>query len=216
MSRIMRIPQKRFVVFCEGDTEFNYFNSMKLKAGVEFTIKPINMRGGGYSSFLKKIKTDPPSNCLAKFIIIDGDRILDGSGEKKGFEELLEYCKHQNKNGKIPHFLIVNNPRFEFVACLHFPDYRNQDIDNFLTHMLNLNSIDQFKSRKDVYNILNTGDKSFSNIIERSNFLPWIVCNKYRVKKKEYKIESCSTLYNEDNIGHKCTNIAEFYNIIDW
>ena len=56
MSRIKRTLQKRFVVFCEGDTEYNYINAMRKNAGVQVILKPINMKGGGYLNFLKKIR----------------------------------------------------------------------------------------------------------------------------------------------------------------
>ena len=57
MSRPKRELQKRFVVFCEGDTEYNYIDKMRKRQDVQIALKPINMHGGGYSNFLKKIKT---------------------------------------------------------------------------------------------------------------------------------------------------------------
>ena len=115
--------QKRFVVFCEGDTEYNYIDKMRKRQDVQIALKPINMHGGGYSNFLKKIKTESQTNCLAKFIIVDADRLVKHPGEKDSFLQLSEYCRLQNKKGTIPHFLIVNNPDFEYVACLHVPEH---------------------------------------------------------------------------------------------
>ena len=57
------------------------------------------MHGGGYSNFLKKIKTESQKNCLAKFIIVDADRIQKDSGEKENFLKLLNYCILQNEKG---------------------------------------------------------------------------------------------------------------------
>ncbi|MDD3277527.1 MAG: hypothetical protein PHG16_01390 [Lachnospiraceae bacterium] len=104
MSRPTRILQKRFVVFCEGDTEYNYIDRMRKNQGVQLVLKPINMHGGGYSNFLKKIRTEASSNCLAKFIIVDADRIMSNEGEmvwcsngvvpqKTHFIKILETCK---------------------------------------------------------------------------------------------------------------------------
>lgn len=70
MSRPKRELRKKFVVFCEGDTEYNYIDAMRLKQGVELALKPINMKGGGYANFLDAIKKEAGNNCLAKFIII--------------------------------------------------------------------------------------------------------------------------------------------------
>ncbi len=43
--------QKRFVVFCEGDTEYNYIDKMRKRQDVQIALKPINMHGGGYADF---------------------------------------------------------------------------------------------------------------------------------------------------------------------
>lgn len=81
----------------------------------------VNMKGGGYRSFLEQVKIDGTMNCLAKFIIIDGDRAVSDEGEKKNLRELMKYCIMQNQSGRVPHFLIVNYPDFEYIACLHTP-----------------------------------------------------------------------------------------------
>ncbi len=122
MSRPVRKLQKRFVVFCEGDTEYNYIDKMRKRQDVQISLKPINMHGGGYANFLKKIKTESQSNCLAKFIIVDADRLMKHYEEKDSFLRLADYCRLQNKKGNIPHFLIVNNPDFERRSrsdCVH-------------------------------------------------------------------------------------------------
>lgn len=85
---------------------------MRRQKKLTITLKLVNMEGGGYRNFLEQVKTDGTTNCLAKFIIIDGDRALAEEGEKKNLRELLNYCILQNKNGKIPHFLIINDPDF--------------------------------------------------------------------------------------------------------
>ena len=81
MSRPRRALRKKFVIFCEGDTEYNYIDAMRLKQGVELALKPINMQGGGYTNFLDAIRKEASNNCLAKFIIIDltGLKSIQGS-----------------------------------------------------------------------------------------------------------------------------------------
>ncbi len=106
MSRPERKLQKRFIVFCEGDTEFNYISKMRKKQDVHIALKPINMHGGGYTNFLNKIKTESQTNCLAKFIIVDADRLTKHHKEKENFTKLVEYCRLQNQKGTTPHFLI--------------------------------------------------------------------------------------------------------------
>ena len=119
MSRPKRRLRKRFEIFCEGDTEYRYFEGMRTRQSVELTLRPINMKGGGYASFLKELKAKGQVNCVARFIIVDGDRITSNVGEAHAFEELVDYCRQQNKKSGIPCFIILNNPNFEYVACLH-------------------------------------------------------------------------------------------------
>ncbi len=40
MSRKQRVLKKRYAVFCEGDTEYNYTDKMRKKQGVELVLKP--------------------------------------------------------------------------------------------------------------------------------------------------------------------------------
>ena len=48
MSRKKRLVEKVFKVFCEGDTEYNYFEYIRKNKKVSLAIRPINMKGGGY------------------------------------------------------------------------------------------------------------------------------------------------------------------------
>ena len=43
MSRKERVLKKRYAIFCEGDTEYNYIDKMRKNQGVELVLKPINM-----------------------------------------------------------------------------------------------------------------------------------------------------------------------------
>ncbi len=112
MSRPERITRKRFDVFCEGDTEYNYINTMRANQGVEIALNPIEMHGGGYSAFLEAIKSKGQSNCIAKFIIVDGDRIPKNSGELANFMNLFEFCKTENE--KKGYTLLPNSKQSEF------------------------------------------------------------------------------------------------------
>ena len=216
MSRRKRELQKRFIVFCEGDTEYNYIDKMRKKQGVEIALKPINMHGGGYSNFLKRIKTEAQTNCLAKFIIIDADRILKDSGEKENFKRLLEHCSLQNEKGVTPHFLIVNNPDFEYMACLHIPEYNGQDVTRFLEKVLKFESLEQFKSNADVYKYLNSNGKSYEIMISRVKGKNKFVSNEYSIRKKNFDIAIKQTKVDWDSLSGKNSNIEEFFDVIDW
>ena len=165
MSRKERSLKKRYVIFCEGDTEYNYIEKMRKNQGVELVLKPINMHGGGYANFLKCIKKEAKSNYLAKFIIIDADRITASKGERDNFTELLEYCKLQNKKKTTPHFLIVDNPDFEYVSCLHDPGFKGQDTKRYIEKIWKYKSLDDFKNDGKVYSFLNSDGRTYGNMV---------------------------------------------------
>lgn len=216
MSRRERVLKKRYAVFCEGDTEYNYIDKMRKNQGVELVLKPINMHGGGYSSFLAQIKKEAQTNYLAKFIIVDADRIKSFPGEKDNFLKLLEYCKLQNDKGNIPHFVIADNPDFEYVACLHDPDYKGQDTKGYVEKTWKFKDLGTFKSNADVYDFLNTGKKSYLNLLETLKKQEKLVSNSYDIKKKTFDISIKSTTFNPDLLDKKNSNIDEFFEVIDW
>lgn len=51
MSRKIRTSRKNFKVFCEGDTEYHYIDEMRRQERLSITLKPVNMKGGGYRNF---------------------------------------------------------------------------------------------------------------------------------------------------------------------
>ena len=216
MSRPERKLQKRFVVFCEGDTEYNYIDKMRKRQDVQIALKPINMHGGGYSNFLKKIKTESQKNCLAKFIIVDADRLIKHYEEKDSFLQLVEYCRLQNKKGTIPHFLIVNNPDFEYVACLHVPEYKGQEVTRFLQTVLGFQSLEQFKKNTEVYKCLNNGERSYQVLIQKIQGKDKFVKNTYSVKKKNFEIAISRTDVKWELLDRKGSNMEEFFDVIDW
>ncbi len=216
MSRKQRVLKKRYAIFCEGDTEYNYTDKMRKKQGVELVLKPINMHGGGYSNFLRQIKKEAQTNYLAKFIIVDADRIVSVPGEKEKFLELLEYCRIQNDKGNIPIFVIADNPDFEYVACLHDPEYKGQDTKSYIVKTWGYKSLEAFKNDTEVYEFLNSGKKSFENLLGLLRRQDKLVRNQYEIKKKTFDISIKSTIFNQDMLEQRGSNIEEFFDVIDW
>ena len=180
---------------------------------LSIAIKPVNMKGGGYSSFLEQVKIDGTTNCLAKFIIIDGDRAIADEGEKKKLRELLEYCILQNQSERIPHFLIVNYPDFEYIACLHTSKYKGQNVAQYIVKELGYGSIDDFKAEKNVYTVLNTNGNSsdlMCSLLKKDNCF---IVNHFSIKKKLYDIK-ITTIYDWEKLGRKGSNINEFFEVI--
>lgn len=213
MSRKTRATQKIFKVFCEGSTEHHYVDEMRRQKKLIITLKSVNMEGGGYRNFLEQVQTDGTTNCLAKFIIIDGDRAIAEEGEKKNLQELLDYCILQNKNGRIPHFLIVNYPDFEYIACLHTPKYKGKDVAQYLIKELGYKSADEFKADKNIYHSLNSGGNSYEHMMSLLKAENCFVVNNYSLNKKLYEIK-VTTTYDWEKLGRKGSNINEFFEVV--
>lgn len=212
MSRKTRVTKKNFKVFCEGDTEYNYIYEMRRHKSLSIALKLVNMKGGGYSNFLEQVKTDGTTNCLAKFIIIDGDRAVE-EGEKKNLRELLEYCILQNRNRRIPHFLIFNSPDFEYIACLHTSKYKSQNVAQYIVKELGYKSVDEFKADKKVYTVLNTNGNSYASMLSLLRKENCFVINQYSINKMQYEIK-ISTTYDWEKLGRKGSNINEFFEVV--
>ncbi len=216
MSRKQRVLKKRYAIFCEGDTEYNYTEKMRKKQGVELVLKPINMHGGGYSNFLRQIKKESQTNYLAKFIIVDADRIVSVPGEKENFLRLLEYCRIQNDKGNTPLFVIADNPDFEHVACLHDTDYKGQDTKGYIVKTWGYKNLDAFKNDTEVYEFLNSEKRSFEVLLGILRRQDKLVKNLYEIKKKTFDIRIKSTVFNQDMLDQRVSNIEEFFDVIDW
>lgn len=130
--------------------------------------------------------------------------------------QLAEYCRLQNKKGTIPHFLIVNNPDFEYVACLHVPEYKGQEVTRFLQTVLGFQSLEQFKKNAEVYERLNNGECSYQVLIQRIQGKDKFVMNTYSVKKKNFDIAICRTDVTWELLDRKGSNMEEFFDVIDW
>ena len=216
MSRKQRVLKKRYAIFCEGDTEYNYTEKMRKKQGVELVLKPINMHGGGYSNVLRQIKKESQTNYLAKFIIVDADRIVSVPGEKENFLRLLEYCRIQNDKGNTPLFVIADNPDFEHVACLHDTDYKGQDTKGYIVKTWGYKNLDAFKNDTEVYEFLNSEKRSFEVLLGILRRQDKLVKNLYEIKKKTFDIRIKSTVFNQDMLDQRVSNIEEFFDVIDW
>lgn len=215
MSRKLRETKKIFKVFCEGDTELCYIDEMRRQKKPTIALKPVNMKGGGYNNFLEHIRTDSNTNCLAKFIIIDGDKAISEESEKKALRELLEFCILQNQSGRTPHFLIINYPDFEYIACLHTSKYKGQDTAHYIVKEMGYKNVEEFKSDKKIYTVLNSNGNSYNLMLCSLNKEKCFIANKYTISKNKYDIKT-NTIYDWEKLGYRSSNINEFFEIIEY
>lgn len=119
-------------------------------------------------------------------------------------------------NWTTPHFLIVNNPDFEYVACLHVPEYKGQEVTRFLQAVLGFRSLEQFKKNREVYECLNNGERSYRILIQRIQGKDKFVKNTYSVRKKDFEIFISRTDVVWELLDCKGSNMEEFFDVIDW
>lgn len=214
----MNRPQRKltctFRIFCEGDTEFNYFNALR-KLTENVKIIPVNMKGGGYKEYLKKIKKDSPQNRVATFIIIDCDRARDISAEKTALITLIDYCKRQNEKSSSPYILILNNPDFEYIACLHDSSYKGGNTKQHIIKIFGFKGVDEFKSNTNIYDFLNK-DQSRNYQVK----LEKLKRNDKKFLQNQYQFDvtkviiSVDTSINWDELHNNNSNIDELFKLI--
>lgn len=67
---------KRIKLLVEGHAEDNYFQSLNNNKDIKIKITPTNMKGGGYSNFINKLRKESTLGFLAIFVVIDLDKQL--------------------------------------------------------------------------------------------------------------------------------------------
>lgn len=215
MSRPNRQLRKSYKVFCEGDTEYNYIEGLRKQRRLHIRIKTIDMQGGGYKNFLRKIRQESEANCLAKFILIDGDRAENDELEKKNLLDIINYCKVQNESKRCPHILIVNHPDFEYVGCSHSIRFRGQNTNAFIKDQFNYNSLDEFKSDNNIFAVLTKGDNSIDNMLNALRTKPHVVKNTIRKAKELFSVAVEGPILDDESFGKKGSNMEDFYKVIN-
>jgi hypothetical protein len=213
---MIRKGKLKLKLFVEGDTEENYFKKFRKNNNVEIIYKEINLGGGGYTSFLKEIKKSSDRGYVATFIIIDLDRFINEPSQNKPFEELVKYCRRQNKNGRIPYFLIATNRDFEFFACSHCKDYKDSHTTAYIINKFDYPSLDEFKSDKKLYEFLNSNSRSFENAINKIKGRKPYISNIYKkeINGIDITIKVKNTIISEEALCYYHSNIYELINII--
>ncbi len=216
MSRPKRQLKKNYKVFCEGDTEFYYIEGFRKQHKLLIKIKTIDMEGGGYKNFLAKIKQESDSNCLAKFIVIDGDRAYNDGNEKANLEEIIRYCKVQNDSKRCPHVLIINYPDFEYVGCSHSEMFNGQQNTSvFIERVFNFPSVSDFKKNDKVYAFLTKGNNSVENMITALRSKSHYITNEIKPLREPFSISVDGPIYNAEAFGKKGSNFEDFFKVIN-
>lgn len=135
--RPKRALRKKFVVYCEGETERNYVDGLRAwlserSDGTHIRIEPECLHGGGYARLIDALSREPDSNCVARIALVDFDRYLNHPEERAPFEELVRFSTKSREN-RVPFVLVVSSASFEYALCCHDPSYAGQRVATFLT-----------------------------------------------------------------------------------
>lgn len=77
-------------------------------------------------------------------------------------------------------------------------------------------NIATFKGNSDIYNFLNQGNLSYEAMMNALDGKEKLISNKYEIKKKNFEISVSKSTYNQDMHSRKCSNMEEFFKVIDW
>ena len=94
-----------------------------------------------------------------------------------------------NKWKKSCSLLIVNNPDFEFIACLHNIDYRGQSTNDSIVNQFGFKNLIQFKNNADIYYYLNSKNNSYLVMLDQIRKGPKIIKNDDVINKNMFEIE---------------------------
>ena len=111
-------------------------------------------------------------------------------------------------------YLFIDNPDFEYIACLHVDNYNGQNVKKYIEQTLEFGNVDNFKAKKDVYDYLNTKGNSYKQMLARLR--EKIIVNHYQINKQNFEITISKMDVMWDNENRRGSNINEFFEVIDW
>lgn len=210
--------QIKIQLIVEGNTEIHYFKQLKKKENIKLEYEIVNVKGGGYSAILSRLKKESDLGFLAKAIILDYDLARDKPGEKLSFKKLVLYCIDKNKYGRIPYILIASNFDFEYYACLHSKKYHNTDTSKFILDNFGYKCIEDYKSDAKVYDKLNNNGNSYvvARNALRKQTNQTVVSNSCRLTQNglNIKITNNKLLYTSEADTYMNSNMEDLLKII--
>ena len=212
MASKTRFLKRVVYLLCEGGTEKHYFDRYRSSNRLSFTIKPVDVSGGGYAKMKKEVIRSSGDGAIARVVLIDFDRYYKHSGEVEAFEELLKEISSQNKRG-LPVFLVVSNPDFDDFVLLHDPNYHLQNKSKFLSS-IGYKTEGDFKADENVYDAFNgPHSRCLENALSRLNpNAPF--SNKFKFTKSTFTVKNEVTK-NPNLFTVRTSNIKDLFALIE-
>lgn len=213
--RTQRLTTKRFTVYCEGETESRYVDGLRAwlsrsRPDVNVAVERVDVHGGGYEEFAKRLRIEPDSNCLARFVLLDYDRCLSSPRERAAFMKLLELSRGSMRK-RVPVVLVVSNESFEYALCCHDPEYRDGDPKAFLVRNWGYVDPDDVKSDRDVWNRSHVGKRGHDVAFEHLCARPCVVENKIRWEREGFKLRLDGVCHSVDNESGRSSNLGDLF-----
>ncbi len=86
----------------------------------------------------------------------------------------------------------------------------------FLQTVLGFSSLEHFKKNTEVYECLNSGERSYQILVQRIRGKDKFIKNTYAIKKKNFEIAISRTDIIWELLDRKGSNMEEFFDVIDW
>ncbi|MCI8366268.1 MAG: RloB domain-containing protein [Eggerthellaceae bacterium] len=205
---------KKCVVYCEGQTELNYVRGLKrwlksVEPSLDIMLDPTDVKGGGYSVMLDKIRTAPDSNCIARIVLIDFDRYKKHAGERPVLRSILAVSRASIRKN-VPVVVIVSNESFEYVICCHDEKYNDADPATFLCREWGYRSLNECKSDDRIWEKCCKGSRSIHVALELLRGKPSIVRNEMAFREgKPFPFELSKVTFDESLEACRCSNFAD-------
>lgn len=206
---------KKYTVYCEGKTENCYLNGLRKwmrehHPDVQLKLEPVDVGGGGYSEFLKRLRIEPDTNCVGRFVILDYDRILMHPHETEAFKKLLDLSKASMKRN-VPLILIVSNEYFEYALCAHDPKYHDGNVADHLTGCWGYRNPDDVKSDEAVWDRTHASGRSHEIAICHLEKRPQLIANAIRYESKGLRLFLTDVKYNSTAASTRTSNLPDLY-----
>ncbi len=215
--RPKRASVKRFVVYCEGETELNYVNGLKnwlqtIDSSIRVRIDSVCVGGGGYIRMLEKLRSEPDSNCIARIALLDYDRCMDDRAERLVFNQLLQLSQ-LSANGckRVPIVLVVSNRDFEYALCCHDLEYADGDTAALLCNGWGYKDVAKCKSDKDIWRKAHAGTRSHENAIKYLLHKPTLLQNDITTDKQTLSVTLDKVELHRDAEVIKTSNLKDLF-----
>ena len=217
-KRPKRTTSKKFTVYCEGKTESRYLKGLRNWMAtdhpeISLRLETVDIGGGGYREFIKRLRAEADSNCLARFVLLDYDRAKCHTGERTAFDELLGLSR-ESKGKRVPLILIVSNDSFEYPLCCHDPEYRQGDPMAHLVHGWGYRDASDIKSDEQVWGRAHEGNRDHKVAMECLSTRPVLVDYELQVPQAHWDVRIKSVAFNPDAASSKTSNLPDLFKAI--